>query len=1093
MKTYYHYILIFFLIPFILIYSKTPKLKFEKVSIDQGLSQSIIITIFQDNKGFLWVGTQEGLNKYDGYEFIHYKNNPNDNTTISDNYVKKIIEDSDKNLWIATSGGGLNKFYAADNKFISFQHDENNPASLSDNNITTMVKDSSGNLWIGTYYNGLEFFDTHSKKFIHYKNDPTKQNSLIDNYVTALFYDISGEYLWVGTYGGLNLLDISSGEFINLNNYVFKNPSIENYWIRDIHIDKEQNIWIATDAEGLFKINNFTSCKNLSSTEIKNFKHNPNIKESISGNSINSICETSSGDIYLGVWDGGLNRIVQNKQNGNISFQSWLKNPGEPGSITENDLTFVMEDHSGVVWIGTYGDGLNKLTPHSLNFTHYKYNPYTKNSLTDNQVTAVLEDENNNLWIGTWNGLNKLDKKKNIYTHLKSSHELQNSISGNRITSILQDSKGTLWIGTLNSGLNRYSPVTGKFTKFQCQAAGPNGIPSNRILSLLEATDGRIWIGSYFSGVIVYDPVKNSFSTIDVSHFEEFDKRVNKVLEDPDGNILIGTYKGIYKHYVKRNFTEAINIKNELKQDILTNGVLDINQDKQGNLWVGSFGSGIYKLTYIPEENAYQAKVFDTRHGLPNNYAHALQFDKEQNLWISTRKGLAKFNPVNETFEIFTAYEGVDFYEFCSGSFFNNNNDHLYFCSMHGLLELSPGDIEVRYSEPQIVITQLKIFNKPVNLNIQQNLAGLNNSEYISLNYNENSISLEFAALDFIAPQSTKYKYKLEGFDKEFITAEQGNRTATYTNLPSGEYIFKIKAYLGANLKTGYQKEIHITVVPPFWEKAWFRVFVIILLLFTLYAIYSIRTVAIRKRNEELQKEVKLRTKELEGINAAKDKFFSIIAHDLKAPFSYLLSNSEFLAKEAHNITQNETESLAANINIATSNIYNLLENLLQWSKYQMMGLKLEPQKIDLTQVVINNISFVKSHAVQKKIKIEQTIQPEIEIYSDENIINTILRNLLMNAIKFTKENGNIYVKTVRENGNVKVSISDTGIGINQKQIDEILSSTPVVSAQGTKNEKGTVLGLFLIKEFIETMNGQLKIESTKNKGTVVTCIIPAE
>lgn len=435
----------------------------------------------------------------------------------------------------------------------------------------------------------------------------------------------------------------------------------------------------------------------------------------------------------------------------------------------------------------------------------------------------------------------------------------------------------------------------------------------------------------------------------------------------------------------------------------------------------------------------------------------------------------------------------MEFKEFLDGSFYNGTDGNLYFCSMQGLLEFNPAKIKVNYSEPGIEITQLKIFNKPVKLGAFSKVNNEEKSETIILNYSENSITMEFAALNFIAPNSIKYEYKLEGFDESYIEAEANNRTATYTNLPSGEYVFRIKVYLGTDPHFNYEKKIGITVIPPFWETAWFRILAVILFVFVLYVVYNLRTVAIRNRNEELQKEVKLRTKELEELNSAKDKFFSVIAHDLKGPFSYLLSNSEFLAKEINNIGKEDAGFLSANINLATRNIYNLLENLLQWSKFQMMGLKPEPEKIDLTLLVTSNYELFKPHADQKKIGITKNIESGIKIFSDENIINTILRNLLMNSIKFTREEGSIQITAEKKDKNIIIQVSDTGIGMSKTQINEILFSGSVMSSQGTKNEKGTGLGLYLIKEFIDAINGQLKIESTRNKGTVVTCVIPAE
>lgn len=1081
------HILTFFLLLLSTVFTKAQDYQFEKISIEEGLSQSIVLNIFQDSKGFLWISTQEGLNKYDGYKFIHYKKEPGSNNSLSDSYTRAVVEDSENNLWIATNQGGLNKFNPENETFLRYMHDKTNQESIAGNNITALEKDADENLWIGTNYNGLDYFDRQTGKFIHYTKE--QYAGLLDNHITTLFYDRSGKYLWVGTHSGLNILELSTNKFIDLNNILFPPNNSGNLWIRKIYQDKNSNVWIGTDAEGLFKISGFTSPENINKEKIHHFKHQPGVKGSISENSINAICETVEGEIFIGVWGGGLNKVIENKTTGKISFKVWLNNPENQSSLTENDINFITQDKSGVLWIGTYGNGLNKVSPHSVNFVHYKNNPNTKNSLSDNHVTSVLEDDNKSLWIGTWRGINKFDKKKNLFTNYTNSAEQKIYSGGERVTSIIKDRKGYLWFGTLDNGLSKYNSRTGEFVKFKNDPENPNSIVGNRILSLLEAKDGKIWIGTYYSGICFYDPVKNNFTKLYTDSLENFDNRVNKLYEDTEGNIWIATYRGIYKYYPAENYIENIKIKNNTGDVFFTHGILSLTQDKQNNIWIGTFGNGIYKLNYPPENGSYAYKKFS----LPNNYVFALQFDSNGNLWVSTRNGIAKFNSAANTFEPFTNYEGVEFKEFLDGSFYNGTDGNLYFCSMQGLLEFNPSKIKVNYSEPGIEITQLKIFNKPVKFGTYRKINDKEQIENIILNYSENSISLEFAALNFIAPQSIVYEYKLEGFDENYIKTEAGSRTATYTNLPSGEYVFKIKVYLGTNTGVSYEKKIGITVIPPFWETAWFRILAVMLFIFVLYVIYNLRTVSIRNRNEELQKEVKLRTKELEEINSAKDKFFSIIAHDLKGPFSYLLSNSEFLAKEIHNINKEDAGFLSANINLATGNIYNLLENLLQWSKFQMMGLKPEPKKINLTELIKTNLDLFQPHAEQKKIKVTENALPEIIMLSDENIINTILRNLLMNAIKFTREDGSINVTAKKENNNVIIRVADTGIGMSAAQINEILYSKSVVSSQGTRNEKGTGLGLYLIKEFIDAMHGELKIESEKNKGTAVTCVIPAE
>ncbi len=1062
--------------------------KFERLTVKEGLSQSVVISIFQDSKGFIWFGTQDGLNKYDGYKFTHYKRNEKKLNSISDNYIHQVYEFNNM-LWIGTNQGGLNKFDPINEKFTSYKNEPTNPNSISSNNVTAFASDDNGNLWVGTYDKGLNLFNIRTDKFNRIIIDSDKKPTVGGNHISALVYQKNKNYLWIGTFDGIRLLDISSGETFDLTDLIYNNPLEQNKIIRAIHIDRNSNVWIGTDADGLVKIENFTDANNISQVRIKNFRYS-STPGSISGNSINSICETKNGRLWLGIWGGGINRITENPESGEISFEVLKNNPLDPESLSENDVNEIIEDHSGVLWIATYGGGVNKLTPHSGNFKNYTKNYFTSNTLNDNNTTSVYEDDDNNLWIGTWNGLNKYDRKKNVFTSY-TAEKIPGNVNGDfRVTSIIEDDLENLWIGTLSNGLVQYSKQYNRFKNYLFNTVGGKKLQNNYILSLLKVSDGNIWIGTRNDGILIYSPINNSISLLDVPGIEIVDPRIQNMFQDKDDNIWICTFAGLYKYNSELNKIDEILFNQSVGKILNTCGIKTIKQSDDETLWVGTYGLGLFKL--IPQtDNTYDVEEYDVSCGLPSDIIYEILFHKNKDMWISTQSGIVKYQKENNTFYNFGSFEGVMFSEFKTGGYASNRNGNLYFCSIEGLLEFNPEKLLVNYSDTKVVLTSLNILNRSVQSDNAEYLRkSISYIDTLILAYNENSIALEFAALNYISSKSIKYSYMLDGFNNDFVEVDYNNRTAVYTNLDSGEYLFKVRAMLGSQ-KAVFTKELKIIIIPPFWKTNWFIIGSALFVVLLLFAGYSWRTYSIRRRNVELEEEVKIRTKELQEINSTKDKFFSIIAHDLKGPFSYLMNNSDMLFNNAEELTKEEINTLAFNIKSASNNLYNLLENLLQWSKYQMMGAKIETRKISINEIAEENYILYSRLAEHKKIMLNKYVENGLILHADGNILATIIRNLLANSVKYTGENGKINFNVTAEKKGILIIVSDTGVGMSSEQVSNIIQKGNIVSTLGTQKEKGTGLGLYLIKEYTNILNGSFNISSKIGDGTTVNCYIP--
>ena len=1097
MKKLFHNTCIFLIFIFIVFnclingetfYSGGQELYFENTSINKGLSQSIVLCILQDHNGFLWVGTQDGLNKFDGYGFTKYYHNPNNDQSISSDDITSLCEDTNHNLWIGTNRG-LDRFNLISEKFTHYLQDEKQ--GVGKRLITDISADSSGDLWLGTLSGGLKYLNLKTNEI-----KSLKSNSEIDsNYITKLLWDKRNNVLLIGTNQGLTIMDITSRKFKNLNKVIFKGDNAKNKKIRNLLLDSKKNVWIGTDNEGVIKIENYSGFSDWTDVIVKQYKNDPNNLNSISGNSINSIYETHSGEIWFGVWGGGICRLDDSEANGKVKFLRSLHDDNEPYSINSNDVITIMEDNSGIMWIGTYGNGLNRVNPNENNFKIYSHIPGNKNSLSDNKVFSVYQDKKSNLWIGTWKGLDEYNYKRGTYKHFIPDRFKKNSLSDKRITSILEDKFGNLWIGTLHGGLNKLNIKSMKFTLITNYRGNQNGISDNEIISLMLSKKGKIWIGTLGSGVSILDPKTKKISEIESSPLSSnklSNNIVKSLFEDKKGNIWIGTYAGLnmYDPYQKViNNAQNEYIKNSILQK---SRIIAINQTPDGYLWFGTFGNGVVRILLDNHNKIINEKEFHTANGLPNEYIHTVLVDNMENVWVSTNTGIARYDKASDSFKGYGAFEGVLFNEFNEGAFYNKSTGSLFLGGMNGLIEFNPAELKIKYGNPNIVFTKFEILNKIARIGKNFVLKkSISETKKIELNYDQNSITLKFAALNFINPSSIKYYYKLDGFDHEYIKTDSQNRTATYTNLQGGKYIFRVKALLSSNMKGDFEKTLIIIVSPPLWGKTWFKFTAGIFFLILFFGAFGWRTYRIRRRNLWLEKEVKLRTKELEEINFTKDKFFSIIAHDLKGPFGYLLNNSDLLSTENNHLTNEEKEELVKIINISANNLNNLLENLLQWAKLQMTGIKPHFEEVNLSSLINSNIKFANHLAQNKNIVILSECKDDLNILIDTNMLNTIIRNLLINAIKFTRAEGEVKIITQELNNEIFVIISDTGIGMDKSTAENLFSNRTNESKLGTNNEKGTGLGLMICKDFVEVLHGHIKVESTLSKGTSIICSFP--
>lgn len=812
------------------------ELKIEYLSIEHGLSQNTVRSILQDSKGFLWFSTEDGLNRYDGYRLKIYRHDQLDTNSLSDNFIWSVCETKRGELWIGTNSGGLNKFDRHKERFIRYQYTPGNPSSISNNNIRVLYEDRRGNLWIGTEGGGLNKYDHVNRKFIRISL-PAEYSSIVN--IFSLCEDQSG-LLWLGTDHGLLRYDVRAdrfSQFLNKETSTDVSPNI----IYGLLESSDRRMWIGSEA-GLYL---FDQKQN---TFQKYTQAVPGAARVLNG-VINSIYEDNSHNIWI-AGQSGLGYLINESGEFVPLFHS-----SEPGSLSNDHITSIIEDRAGIIWAGTTEGGINKIDRKPNKFAHYKHNPFDSNSLSYSTIRAIYQDKKGIVWIGTLEGgLNRLDRESNKILHYKNNPNIPGSISENTITSILITSKNELWVGTWGGGLNRSvlrnrSELAAGFEHYKNDHRNPHSVGSNIIQALFEDSKGRLWIGTQ-QGLDLFDRKNNSFI-----HFRSDPKnpssisnnkiQSNCILEDRSGNIWIGTWEGLNRVKIKRDDLlnsetvtfDHIYAHNNVPNSLSNNRILSIYEDARGILWVGTYGGGLNKVKFNNKDKTeFRITRYTEKNGLSNDIIYGILGDDEGNLWLSTNNGLSKFDVKNETFQNYYQGDGLQSNQFYWGACFKGLNGELFFGGINGFNSFYPSKLVSNENIPPVYITDFQIFNKSVSTFGDKSplKQSLEYTKEIELNHDQYVFTFEFVALDFTNPAENKFLYKMEGFDKDWIKAGRRN-FATYTNLDPGEYTFRV---IGSNNDDIWNKEgtyIKLIIHPPFWKTWWFILIVVLAIGGTVY------------------------------------------------------------------------------------------------------------------------------------------------------------------------------------------------------------------------------------------------------------------
>lgn len=1145
-----------------------------------GLSNNSVNVIFQDKNKFIWIGTNDGLNFFDGYSFKVYKNKSNDSTSISDNAISCIFQDSQKKIWVGTIRGGISIYNPLNDGFIRI-NDVYNKGVLTNGFITGIIEDEQGYIWIATIsglnrYNPTngnvqKFYSSYADSLvlqlpIIYKSEfpadfidmvkkvrkegntilktdlfdlclntygfnkaielsnlivkylsGTLSKSLLDNKLRAITTTKDGSIILGYEYGGISKLNTQTCEFTH---YIYQSKSNTR--------PKDRNIFsIYVSGNEVYAGNNDGT------VDIINLK--TKIFSPVSGlpdmGHISQINEFEPGLIFI----GGYNNIVifNTKDKSVVDFADFYPNHK---SISTLGITSFITDNQRNRWVGTFNNGVFLISrPNVFKVIGKEHN------IVNDIITSIYIDKNKNFWIGYLkSGISLFDKN---FKKIKSFEHLP-QFKGNESFTFFQDNVQAIYTLSNKSGLMEYKFGSGTFSTIRNVKSGKIDIPLDNIRKIVKIRDGEYWLATFGDGLIKYDFKNNVFKNIRADYirwqYNIPSDWTYDLIKDKNNILWLATTNGLSKI---DPVTEEIETFNKLNSKLQHDVINCLYVDKHNNLWVGTKGG-----LFIIDNKTQEQYLLTNEHGLPSNDIKAIIQDKDSRLWISTDLGIFSVQPysnlifsldqIKRSIRKFDIYDGLSSNEFSERAIAIDDSGTIYMGSSKGISYFNPKKVLINEVPPSIYFTNVKLFNEPVQVNMEIDghvilSKPLFETDTIIFDYDQNILTFEFQALNYIQSHKNQYKYKLKGFNENWNYIGHKNE-ANYTNLEPGVYELIVKAANNDGIWNEEGRTLTIIIRPPYWKTWWFRLLLILITLSVIVLFYYIRLYQINMKNKVLTTIVEERTKEiseknkilmnqandlnatntlleerqqqieeqaeelmaqrdeLSSLNATKDKLFSILAHDLKNPFNTILGFSELLLANLNRYSKEKIETQVRLIRDASRHTFELLENLLHWSRQQRGLIEFEPTDVDINNCISGDIKILNQQAERKEIKIEyiQKGNPA-PVLADENMLNIILRNLLSNAIKYSFKNNKVLLEITYQKDDVKISVTDYGVGISQDMIRNIQSMSSNVSNPGTTGEKGTGLGLLLCVDFINLHGSSLSIESEVGKFTTFLFKLP--
>ncbi len=1054
--------------------------QFRHLTINNGLSHNTVYTILQDKNGFMWFGTNNGLNRYDGYSFTIFQNDPFDSLTISSNYITALLEDSRGILWIGTIDGKLNYAQEENETFCKINYRLNNSEIEGSIGIKTMVEDSSGDIWIGTNGDGL-YKISFSKnnvtnlKVTHFVNSNNDKTSISSNNISALYADSLGN-LWIGTENDLELFNNKENTFKHFL-ITTKNPKAPSFPAENevgaIYESKPGLLWLGTPS-GMVQFNTITGTYRL-------YPHKYDIFR-FGRRNITQIVKDHNGKLWLAT-PGEL--MVFNP---NTKLYKYIRNdPFEPSSISYNSIPSIFCDRTGILWIGTSGAGINIYNPNKNRFHTLIRRKDNTSRIAGFSIHAILEDIQGFIWIST-DVLYRWNRKTGELKSYETSSSSLDDFGNTGAWSMIQSVKGDIWFGT-PQGLFRFDPQTGNSILFKYNPADSTKLPQKQVYGVFEDRNSNIWVATenYFCKLI--DNKKGLFKNFklhkSVSN-HELDRQC--IYQDLKGNFWIGTNDGLYCFNEKSGSILKYINDHSNPGSINNNFIYSILPDpKEPNkfLWIGTAGGGLNKFNFENKTFSH----FTTENGLPNNVVYGILPDENGNLWLSTNKGLSRFNPNSVTFKNYDALDGLQSNEFNSGAYFLSKKGEMFFGGIYGLNYFSPKNIKDNSYVPQIVISSYKILNHSAleTGDKDSEVKTIIHADTLILPYEKNIIQFDFAALDYTDSEKNHYAYKLENFNNDWI--ESGKKhTATFTNLTPGEYIFRVKGSNNDGLWNDNGASLVLIILPPWWRN-WWAYSIYGLILFS--GLYFIRRYELKR--VQLKNQLKLEkvsSESLRQLDQIKSHFFANISHEFRTPLTLILGQIENVISSKINMSEK------GKLHIALRNarrLLTLINQLLDLSKLETGSMKLQTEQHNIVTFLKSLFYSFESLAESRDItyKFESELENILVVF-DPDKMEKVFYNLISNAFKFTPKEGEIKVNIkILNSSEVEICVRDTGQGIPEDQVEYIFNRFYQVNSSNLSEVEGSGIGLALAKELIELHKGNIAVKSKLNEGTEFIIHLP--
>ena len=1038
---------------------------FENYTVSNGLLDEKIHCVFQDSKGWIWLGTDYGAYRFDGYSFTSFDLNDELSIVLSNALIRVIYEAPQGIIWIGTDFQGLFRYDVANNILEQFKD-----KGFTHNSVWDILADDKQNLWLGTE-GGLNYFNTSTKQ-IEQTYTVTNNQRMPGNWVRKLFFDHKKE-LWVGTNKGIAIVD-TQGKIINsyLSDTRFNNRENE---VWEIYQDNSGTIWIGTYLGGLLYCDDST----------RNFRKFELDKVNNRTVTVRSIIQDNKGDLWFGT-RGGLYfmnlfnhqlKHYQNEQNNNFS-------------LIHNSVLDLFIDKKGDLWVGTR-NGLSFLNFDKQSFGYLMASENKWNTLNNGEIYVFWEDNQQRLWMGTESGgINIFDPSQDRIAYLT----VNEGLSGNCVKAICPDNYGNILIGTYLGGLDMYHPKTGKVTIFKHNQDDPGSICDNEVWAIVKDSKSRIWVGTS-KGIDLYNDKTQTF--------EHFGNKygigwVAMIYEDRKHNFWLYA-PDVEQVVVVKNNQQVIRL------DIQSRAMCE---DIDGNYWLATLGQGLIKLNQQFEK----LEQYSVNDGISNNILNGVVNINNVHLWISSNNGLSRFNLETKEIKNYFSTDGLLNNKFNYGAFYKISGNVLAFGGNRGVDFIYLDKINRNDYIPPIVLTSLKVFNRK----IEQSKGGIltkhiSETKKIVLRHDQNMFSFDFAALNYANSFKNKYKYKLEGFDKDWNDIGT-SRVATYTNIEQGEYVFKVIGSNNDNVFNEQGVELTLIILPPFWKTWWFRLLAIVFL-----ALFFALILLMIRNREKLKQELvyeRRAARKIQEVDRLKHQFFMNISHEIRTPLSLIIGPVDKLLDQ-----KNTDEVILKNLQIIkrnTTNLKRLVNQLLDYRKLETGNLKLELRKGNLRSFVEEIVESFRASADDKEINLEfNAFQPSIFFWFDADKVEKIMNNLLSNALKYTPEKGHVSVsismvftndieetnllippldtESVSIEKFVKIRVSDTGIGIAPENITRIFDRFRRVEQLEPEQVQGTGIGLALTKELTKLHLGHLEVKSKPGKGSRFSVYLPLD